>query len=158
MPARPLKFFALFLTLALTCGCNEYWWSRGQPPAVETVFERAHEKVNAALHESGTSRTDIAEAATAVRNELASAVAGLEKDDGHFLDHMREARRLFESLEGKLSWGSRAPYGELAGQIRVIIEEAENGGAVNPAPVKLLAARTFFFLADELRVPAPKPV
>jgi len=62
---------------------------------------------------------------------------------------------LFITLEGTLSIGSRAAYGELAGQLRNIITGVEERNRIREDAFGLFAARTLTFLASELGVPGP---
>lgn len=138
-------------------GCSEYWWTRGQTPSVKTLVTRAESDFENAKSRFSTTRPDLFPAAAEIRDALTGALAIAERGGG-----TRQVATLVEAcindfvqLEGKLSIGSRAAFGELSGQLRVIATNATEGKDIEYAPLGLFTARTLFFLANELSVPQP---
>lgn len=143
----------LFFSSACDTG---YWWSRGQAPSVDTLLAKSSAQLDEAKAKFGQARAALRDPATGVQNSLEGAVAALSVGNrDQALKELESARNGFMLLEGKLSVGSRATYGELSGQLRGIFSAAAAGAPVDRSTVGLLAARTMFFLANEFSVPAP---
>ena len=155
--SRGLSLLALATLLSSSLiGC-EYWWQRGQPPAVATLMGRSQAKLQAAATEFKSVRAAIVPTSLTLAEQLNKAVAGAHKKQApaELLPHLKEARTMMMELEGKISIGSRAAQNELNGQLRSIIERAENGEKTDIAALGLFTARVQSFLANELSVPAP---
>ncbi len=145
--------FFFLCVLSTFSGCTEYWWERGQAPSISELVKRSQEKLQVASNQYGSGRGDILELSKQIDLCLAEAVR--VPSSPQVLGHMKECRESFLSLDGKLSVGSRAPYGELSGQLRTIIETLEQGEQVADHSLGLFAARARFFLANELSMPKP---
>jgi hypothetical protein len=90
-----------------------------------------------------------------IESSLTSSLASLEKGSpADTAAALEKAKRAFMQLEGKLSIGSRASYGELSGQLRVLAS-AENAKQPDPSSLGLFTARTYFFLANEFSMAPP---
>jgi len=153
------KISTLLLSLAISSslsGCDiEYWWSRGKPPGSKTLFARATESFSEELQSTTRNdvKQDVEKAAAdinAVENLLASDKGGAELND-----KLNALNETFSKLEGRLSWGQRASYGELSGQISGFQKIAEETGTVDKNVFSLFGARTLFFLANELKSLTP---
>lgn len=142
------------LSLTGVTGCSEYWWTRGQPPSVETLIGRSQERLETALTTHAAARSDIAPSARELQQSLLDAVNTIKNGDPADAALAR-CREHFMALENRLSVGSRAPYGELAGQLRAFANSSQAGTNLEYHSFGLFAARTLFFLANELSVPAP---
>lgn len=152
----------LALALPVLGGCDfDYWWSRGQPPAPSKVLDRSITRLNDEL--TRTPRSELQPLATQIKEELLRAANALKgesslspkADAPSFVDALEKTSAQFQALEGKLSWGSRPPYGELSGQLRALTEDARKGVNIDAPAFEIFAAHTAFFLANELTVPAP---
>lgn len=143
--------------LLLLSGCSEYWWTRGQPPSVATLLSRSQSKLEAARSARAGVREEVAQISTSLEKALLQAVEAVEKDGSKrdLAVSLTSAREAMMDLEGKLSIGSRAAYGELSGQLRRFLQVLAAGGDIEYAPFGLYTARTLSFLANELTVPAP---
>ena len=156
MRIRP-SFLAFSLLLGFTAlplvGCDTgYWWSRGQPPSVETLLDRSQTKLANATKAPTNNNQKLTVGAAEIKKSLTGALNAAKDGPRHSPNvarHLKSARAAFLSLEGHLSPGSRPPYGELSGQLRSFITHAEKG-KVDGSALGLFAARTFFFLSDEL--------
>lgn len=148
----------LFSALSLSA-CNEYWRTRGQPPSVQKLLERSQSRLSEAREENETSRTELSLLSKKIEKSLLAVAKSLEsaeaKENGQLLKSLSEASDNFIALEGKVSIGSRAALGELAGQMRTFSETASQGNSLAPKAFGLFTARTMFFLANELSVPGP---
>ncbi len=153
--ALPQFALAVLLSSGLT-GC-EYWWQRGQPPAVATMMNRAQAKFQTAATDYKSARPEILPTSLTLAEQLNKAVEGAQKKQApaELLAHLKEARSMMMELEGKLSVGSRSAHNELNGQLRALIENAEKGEKTDVAALGLYTARVQSFLANELSVPAP---
>ncbi|MCB0324459.1 MAG: hypothetical protein KDD69_12845 [Bdellovibrionales bacterium] len=144
-------------SLFLLSGCSEYWWTRGQPPGVEQLVARSQQRLHDARQARSAAREDVAAASERVEKSLLTTLEIVAQDarDGRVLEQLQSATDGFLALEGKLSVGSRAAYGELAGQMRSFSQAASEGKGIGQSTFGLFTARTLFFLANELRVPPP---
>lgn len=138
-------------------GCTEDAWKRGQPPGVPTLVKRSQTRLGSALRRGTATRKDVADTATELRTSMTTALRTVKKGGSKetLVRELNRSRDAFMKLEGKLSVGSRAGYGELSGQMRVFADRASRGETIEYASFGLFTARTFFFLANELSVPAP---
>ena len=112
------------------------------------------EKLAAAASE----RADILPLAKNLKSALGKALAATSSTSAastNVAASLEEAAQAMLDLEGKLSVGSRAAYGELAGQLRVFADSASSGQVPNHSAFGLFASRTYKFLASELQVPPP---
>ncbi len=156
---RSLSLAALLLSSLGLSACNEYWRTRGQPPSVQTLIERSQTRLSEAREQNETNRTELSLLSKKLEKSLLAVAKNLEtseaSEDGRLLNSLSEASEHFMALEGKVSIGSRAALGELAGQMRAFSETASKGDALAPKAFGLFSARTMFFLANELSVPGP---
>lgn len=157
-----LRFFQLFLILCLivsTTACSEYWWTRGQPPSIETLVERSHERFNETLAKRGSFRPSLAKISSDLEKSLGTTYHAVQPQaSAHNIDLVQElehGRNLLLDLEPELSIGSRAAYGELSGQMRTFLARVAEGKSLSPEIFGLFNARICFFLANELEVPGP---
>lgn len=138
-------------------GWGGYWWQRGQPKGVNELLTDAQHKLELALSGSADERQEIIPTARGIQQSLTKAVeytrAGRASTD--VLSELNETERQMMQLEGKLSVGSRAAYGELAAQLRQFTNDAQSGHPANEGAFGLFASRTFVFLASELSMPPP---
>lgn len=151
--------YSLVLVLLLATGlsgCTEYWWQRGQPPGVEKLLKRSQERLASSLTSGATQRPDVAPVAEQIQTSLNAALSAVAKGEDA-KGHLSGAADAFLALEGKLSPGSRPAYGELSGQLRVFNAGAPGSPEDVSAALGLFAARTFFFLSNELTVPYSSP-
>lgn len=149
--------FAL-VTLSGTCltGCDvDYWWSRGKPPTSEKLLFLSSSKLDDQL--SNTVRAEVKENILQLKELLSETHSGLTQ--GVAGDKLKvklaSIRDGLDGLEGRISFGARPAYGELVGQLRAFQEIANQSGTVDTNVFTLYSARLFFFLSDELSVPAP---
>ncbi len=163
--SKIFKLFGLILLILPLSACDlGYWWQRGQPPGVETLVERSSNRLGQALLSSGGEREDVA----GIAKQLQATLEGIYSTNTNpsssnpsqkkhlALDiSLEQAKTSFLELEGKLSIGSRAAFGELSGQLRRFVKKAEAENQFNYDAFGLFAARTMFFLSRELVVPAP---
>ena len=148
------KFTCLIFILSLSTACTEYWWTRGQPPSVATQLSKAEEKLSNAIAERGDERKNIRDISNKIRSSLNQALAKVEKKQNPEKD-LAATKKSFMSLEGKIAVTSRAPYGELSGQLRAFDKANKNGKMPEYRALGLFTARTLSFLASELSVSAP---
>ena len=154
---KTLAVLLLLFGLTGTGGCSEYWWSRGKAKTPEMLLAAGRERLAGIQANPPYVRSDIAQSVADIRCSLEMAVADVEtsQDDGTAAAELIGFREDFRKLEGKLSIGSRAAYGELSGQLRGMITAAEKGQRPEKEAFALYASRVMFFLADELAVPMP---
>lgn len=145
------KVLLLFLALSFV-GCSEYWWSRGQAPSVESLVNRASER----LSSNAARRPDVYPSFKKVQEALISAYEGESRQK--VVANLDRADEAFSELGRKLSYGSRPAYGELSGQLRALRTQVSEQEKVEKSTIGLFTARTLFFFADELTVPAPAPI
>ena len=148
--------FLLTLSLLSLSSC-EYWWSRGQLPSVEKLVEDSITRLeqNESLYKE--SRPELLAHTKNIRSSIARLLntVSSSKQNSELLKEMIVFRKLFMELEGKVSIGSRAALGELSGQLRNFVQDANNGKNLEYEPFGLFASRTMRFLSDELAVPKP---
>ena len=156
---RPIYLFAVILAATSLTGC-EYWWTRGQPPAVQTLITRAKGHLDDAREirkkEPQSVRSEVVASSQVIEESLLQAVASIEKGQSpqSVVDGLQKAQTAFVTLEGKMSVGSRAAYGELSGQLRGFVGAAGKGQPLQYPAVGLFTARTLSFLARELALPS----
>jgi hypothetical protein len=166
--ALALSFLTLFCLSACNGkwwhnipGYNGFWWNRGQPKSVAELLSNSQDKLTAALKNSESSRAELVPLARGLeqqlldtRNKLLSS--GTQQD---MQTELTKTEHAMMTLEGKLSVGSRAAYGELAGELRTFSEKVQAGQQLDDPDFRsafsLYTARTLSFLANELSVPAP---
>ncbi len=147
----PIIFLAI-ITFSFSA-CTEYWWSRGKPPSTKALVDRSQGELKELIAAHQGTRVAVAKVSNEIESALSQALESANSGNiGQMKQHLEAARVSFQTLEGKISIGSRAPYGELAGQLRNFIN---NSGSTNPNSLALFVARTYFFLGNELTVPAP---
>jgi hypothetical protein len=151
------KSIALGLLLVSTTACSEYWWTRGQPPSSQELFERKSLALIEAQKMDTYKRSDLVEISELVHSSLEKAINARSNKPGELQGALQETAQHFLSLEGKLSIGSRAAFGELNGQLRSFLNQASATGTtgVNKPALVLFSARTLSLLSNELSVPAP---
>lgn len=162
MSPRRSLFILIILSLISLSACSEYWWTRGQPPSVESLVSRANDRLERALASNSESRAQLAPLAKDIKTELLSAFQILAfdsnlRENSQLIAHLEKAREDFINLEGKLSFGSRPAYGELSGQFRAFegTISPDDRSKLSFSSFGLFVSRTLFFLANELSVPAP---
>lgn len=151
---RPLCLLVGLCIVTATASCTEYWWSRGQAPGVETLLRRAQNELKEAMANDPYKRPEIAALARELAGALVAAHDSVKSNEPQAADKLAAVVARFAALEGKLSVTSRAPYAELFGQARALRDNAA-ARRLEEGAVGLLAARTIFFLASEMSVPAP---
>ncbi len=146
----------LLISLLLTLSaCNEYWWTRGQPPSTTELLNRASLRVEEASSSSKEDRKEILEITNSI---LSSSKFLLEEDK---LDTnkanllLSDLEKSFKSLEGKLSYTNRPPFNELSGQLRAF---KSSNTEIDKSALTLYTARVLFFLSSEISVPKPDPI
>lgn len=167
--------FALVLVLLLT-GCEGktdtrwwtrlpgyggYWWQRGQPKSAAQLLEHSQTKLTDNLSSYSSQRPDIAPDAEGIQASLTAAyqrvIAGGKPEEVSV--QLGKTQEKFIDIEAKLSIGSRAAYGELAGQLRTLSEKLRSGQDLGEEGFReafgLYTSRVLSFLANELSVPAP---
>lgn len=163
-----LRALILASAMMVTTGCTEYWWSRGQPQSPKAVLQKAEDTFDEAVKTSGPKRPEIVDTAVDLRRLVTRASAAAEAlaqeqnnapaaqaQHDKLLSILNETNHRYADLEGKLSLGSRAAYGELGGELRAILHQTAAGAEVKAPALQLLASRVVFFLAQELTVPPP---
>lgn len=154
---RKLILPALVAAICLS-GCDfKYWWSRGQTKSPEQLFDYAGAKLTTARETFGEKRPEIRIMADAVETHLKLALesAGTTPAAPELGQLFETLTNDFIALGSKVSIGSRAAYGELAGQLRSFSKQLSAEKSVDAKSFELFAARTLSFLASELSVPAP---
>lgn len=152
------KLVIVMLSLLLVqAACTDYWWERGQAPGVGDLMARSEARLEEARVQRKSERSELLEPSRELEVSLKAAVSALKTDGS--LDkvavELEKSRAIFLTLEPLLSVGSRAAYGELAGQLRVFLEQAKSGGRIEYAGFGTFSARTLSFLAAELHAPKP---
>jgi hypothetical protein len=165
MKTRIARSSALAAVLSLNlifCGCTEYWWTRGQPPSVENLISRSRAKLLEARGSRADARRNVSRISQDLEKSLLAAVLVIQREDpegsspqAELLESLESAANAFIALEGTVSIGSRAALGELSGQMRSFATLASQGKPLAFPAFGLFTARTLFFLANELSVPAP---
>ena len=158
MSMNCLKLFALSLLLVSSLtGCSREWWERGQAPSVPTLLDRSSAELKTSLDTRSAARPEIAPAAKAIQQSLLASLEVVQKkgDGPELMKNLTSARDQFIAIDQLLSIGSRAPYAELSGELRVFITKASKNGELQYPAFGMFTARTMFFLANELTVPAP---
>ena len=147
----------LAFTLIAFSGCAD-WWSRGQPPSVETLISRKKSQLISTRKVRGTERKKVADISVKIETDILKTLSASSNaaSSEESLAGLLKLREHFMALEGIVSVGSRAALGELSGQLRRFTENARNDRAPEYPAFGLFAARTFSFLENELVVPAPK--
>ena len=153
MNLRTFFISALVLPTFLT-GCTEYWWQRGQPPSVKTLINRATIDLQTAI--ATKKRPELVSLAQSLESCLKQAAAESAGPDTapspKLTESLSQCKQGFVSLEEQLTVTNRAPYAELAGQLRVFVDATAKGEKPDPSAVGLFTARTLFFLASELEL------
>ncbi|MBP9838023.1 MAG: hypothetical protein KBC84_04850 [Proteobacteria bacterium] len=161
------------LTVILLAGCQDsnlgerwwsklpgyggYWWQRGQPKSVEILHQEATTKFAQTVVEYQTDRAEIAQTTQEIEKHYQNILIGLKekKDSSALQKEVADAMQAMMGLEGKLSVGSRAAYGELAGQLRIFAMKIKSGEDFSVDAFGLHTARTLNFLSSELSMPKP---
>ena len=154
---KSTKIILPLLFLLSLNACTEYWWSRGQAPGVGDLIIRSQERLDENLSLYGSERNEFAGLAVETRQSLKNALNAIENNESSssLITKLEIAESKLMGLEGKVSVGSRAPYGELCGQLRAFSSSAKEGKNPTAKAFGLFTARTTFFMANELSVPAP---
>lgn len=155
--SRVARVTTVLLILGSTSACSEYWWSRGQASTVPQLIERNQAKLATARSERAEFRNEVAVISEPIEKDLLAAQDLLVRNSSQdqLAVHLRAAGESFMKLEGKLSIGSRAAFGELTGQLRGFQQGLSQGHPPTADAFGLFTARTLGFLASELSVPAP---
>lgn len=152
LPARFLKALLFSISFLTLNACNEYWWTRGQPPSAEELLKRAQSRITEVKNDYSNLRPEISASAEAISSRLSSLSSEALSPEN--LDNIiKFLEKELTSMEGKLSYGNRAPYNELCGQLRAL--ENSNKSKLSKDSLNLYFARVLFFLTSEMKVPAP---
>lgn len=152
----PIVLSVLILSTTSLTGCDlDYWWSRGKPPTSEKLLSLSSSKLDDQL--SVTNRAEVKESISQLQKLLSDTHSGLTQGvaGDKLKGNLASIRESLYGLEGRISFGARPAYGELVGQLRGFEEIAKQSGTVDSNVFTLYSARVFFFLSDELGVPAP---
>lgn len=170
MNKQVLKIFSVSL-IFISLGCNNdsfgakwwqhlpgwggYWWQRGQPKSVSQLLEESTTRLSEAVAQYQTKRNELVPLATSIEKALRSTLLSVQKKDTAVSENLDRAELAMLELEGKLSVGSRAAYGELSSQLRAFVDRANSGAEIKQEAFGLYTTRIFFFLANELSMPQP---
>ena len=146
----------LISSIVFLTGCDlDYWWSRGKPPTSNKLISLSSAKMDKRFNKSD--RNEVKEDFSKIKALLTATHDGLGQGvhGDKLKSNLSQLKSMLAGLEGKLSFGSRPPYGELVGQLRGFQQIANESGTVDVDVFSLYTARVFFFMADELSVPAP---
>lgn len=155
MKRLSLKILVLLTISIFLSSCSDYWWNRGQPESSATLLAKSQDRYASAATAHANKRPDIAADFNSLQKKLLSAVTSVNKNDSSKAQNLNDVKNSFIALEGKLSVGSRAAYGELSGQLRSFVEKTEKGEDVQASAFSLFAARTIFFMSREIATPGP---
>jgi hypothetical protein len=152
------KILPLFLLFFLNA-CSEYWWTRGQPPASSEILVQAQKRVEEVKVELPTERPEIQKYADLLSMEFQSITSD-QLTSENMQQSFSKIEEILISLEGKLSYGNRAPLQELSGQFRALKNMGLSSGFENlpKESLRLFGARVLFMLSSEIRVPAPDAI
>lgn len=128
-------------------------WNRGQTPAPDTLLKRANEQFESTFHLRAAERHAVARSFVSGVSVLNNAVKA-HRDGKRPSAELARLRTIFLELEGNLAYGSRPAFGELSGQLRVLIERVRAKEDLGPE-LELFAARTIFLWSSDLNSPAP---
>ena len=151
------KLLNIFVTLAIfsLSSCTEYWWTRGQPPSVSELLSQSQSRLENAISTSDSANATV-KMSKDIENGLLKVVSSLEEKNSvsEVRSSLYSLANNFYALDGNLTMGSRAAYGELSGQLRSFVSKIENGSVPSPQTFGLFTARTLNFLASELNAAA----
>lgn len=155
-PSR-LVLLLSFSCLLFFCGCSEYWWTRGHPKSTTELLTSAQQKLELALSKADNSRPELVPLSKNISNSFLEALEASRKkaNQNEIIARLSQVEMAMLELEGKLSVGSRAAYGELSAALRAVVNDAGDGKPPVNGAFTLLTARTLNFLSNELSVPAP---
>jgi len=142
----------VLLSLLSLSACSEYWWTRGQPPATKTIYSRAEVKFDSVLEQSQANVPDLTNLALSIRSSLNEITGDSKKTQAKLSLALQKTTNDFIKLDNNISYGSRPAYGELSGQLRSLSKIVKSGETPKSYQLNLFAARSLFFLADELSV------
>jgi hypothetical protein len=145
------NFIALLLLINLSA-CSEYWWTRGQPPATSTIYSRAEARFDSVVGESKTNVPELTNLALSIKKSLDDVVGNSPKNSKAISEALNRTTNDFIKLDNNISYGSRPAYGELSGQLRSLNRIVQSGEMPKSYQLNLFAARSLFFLSDELSV------
>lgn len=156
-----LGSFLLSISLLVSLSsCTEYWWTRGQPPASNEVLQRAIDRLAEVEVEYPDKRPEIAEAAKKFSSHIEQIISLAGTNPKSTTSVLEKLELELMALEGKLSYGNRAPLSELSGQFRsfkgLILEKGPN--SVPSEVFSLFGARLLFMLSSEMKVPPVDPI
>lgn len=170
MNKQILKLFSISL-IFISLGCNSdtfgakwwqhlpgwggYWWQRGQPKSVSQLLDESTTRLSEAVAQYQSKREELIPLATSIEKSLNSTLLSVQKKDAAVSDNLNKTELAMLELEGKLSVGSRAAYGELSSQLRAFTNQASSGAEIKQEAFGLYTSRIFFFLANELSMPKP---
>lgn len=152
--------FSLILATVAHVAMTPDYWDRGQPPSVATLYERSKAQLAEQVEKRAEFRQDITPQVLTMSKALDQANHQLSSGNiPAIVASLEEARGALVAVESSLSIGSRAPYGELTGQLRHVIAAVRNGEKLDASALRLLSSRLTFFFARELQVASPiKPI
>jgi len=156
-----LGTFLISISLLISLSsCTEYWWTRGQPPASNEVLQRAKDRLAEVEVEYPDQRPEIADSAKKVSSHIEQIISLAGTNSQSTTNELEKLEQELVALEGKLSYGNRAPLSELSGQFRsfkgLILEKGAD--SVPPEVFSLFGARLLFMLASEMQVPPVDPI
>ena len=146
MLSNTSKVFLSLMLILSTSACNEYWWTRGQAPSPSELLKKASSRVSETHSESSYKREEIYTVAKSIIDSISNS-------SEYSVETLSSVEENFRTLEGKLSFGNRAPFGELHGQLKNFINNKNKNA--NTEALTLYFARVLFFLSSEMKVPAP---
>jgi hypothetical protein len=154
-----MKLFLSSLFLLTLNSCSEYWWTRGQPPASSEILSRAKSRVIEVHQDLPSERPEIYLLADSLSSEF-NIITSEDTKSKQLSGSFSKIEEALYSLEGKLSYGNRAPLQELSGQFRALKEKGLTVGFENlpKESLKLFGARVLFMLSSEMKVPAPDAI
>ncbi len=162
MNIKSLSFrsiLVILLTLSFSA-CSEYWWTRGQPPSTQELFDRANEKISESLKSRSHERPEVAANAIEVQKGL-NVLNGSEQTQEQILSSLKTIEVAFKNIERKVSYGNRPPLNELSGQLRALEHEILSNSITNEgrfSALRLFGSRVLNYFSTELNVPAPDPI
>lgn len=152
--------FGLIVATIAHVAMTPDYWDRGQPPSVATLYESAKEQLAQQVETRAEFRSDITPQVLSLSKALDDANQQFAKGNvPATVAALEAARSSLIAVETSLSIGSRAPYGELTGQLRQLISTVRQGEKIEASTLRLLSSRLTFFFARELQVASPiKPI
>lgn len=153
---QSLRLAALLCILLSSTACNEYWRSRGQPPSVAQLMQRSQAHLSEQVKVRAEARPELARIAQNIEKSMLAMFSDGTLKKEAVQEQLASVQKDFLSLEGKVSIGSRAAFGELSAQLRGFVGQAAKGGEVDYAALGLFTSRVIRFFGNEMMVPGPE--